>query len=581
MPALPPTTRHYIDHISLSTALHPGPVRRRPRHRNKAAGRSVFVAPAVADTPSDLRRSRRLLRRRSSVDTDGTPRAPLAVVMVACVVAIAATTWSALTHSMLLYGDARAHLDVARHVTDGLRPGLSQLGSVWLPIPQLLMVPLVALRPLWHNGAAGAIVGGACFTYAAVRIFTLVRELTADNLAAWCAFALFVANANMLYVQTTALTEPVLLAFLVGAVYHLVRWMRTFSVRSLTWAAVLTFLATLTRYEGWALLVAGIAVVAAWGMRSDRRRKSPEANLVLYCMIGSYGIVLWLIYNLTIFGNALYFLHSPYSAEAINGSQAHFGLLGTKGNLLESVLTYGWDALEVVGPALAIAAVVAAAVLLVHRYPERSRVAYALALLVAPAAFEVVSLYAGQTTIRVPQRAPHGMWNDRYGLVFLPFCVVAIGVLVGRRRILGALAWAAGVALAAMTLGTPLTLADGRSGTSSATAGHPELAAAYLHRHYHGGEVLADDSTVSAFMFATNLDLKEFVSPGFHPFWDHALLAPVQYVQWAVASPGDAITTDMKLHSDRFSSFRLAYKDGTVKIYERAIALRRVPARAT
>ena len=171
------------------------------------------------------------------------------------------------------------------------------------------------------------------------------------------------------------------------------------------------------------------------------------------------------------------------------------------------------------------------------------------------------------------------MWNDRYGLVFLPFCVVAIGVLLGRRRILGALAWAAGVvALAAMTLGTPLTLADGRSGTSSATAGHPQLAAAYLHRHYYGGEVLADDSTVSAFMFATNLDLKEFVSPGSHPFWDHALIAPVQYVQWAVASPGDAITTDMRLHSDRFSSFRLVYKDGMVKVYERAIAVRRVRA---
>src|SRR5205807_9127397 len=66
---------------------------------------------------------------------------------------------------------------------------------------------LPIFRPLWHSGAAGAIIGGICFTYASVRIFTLVRELADSDVAAWCAFGLFVANANMLYVQTTALTE--------------------------------------------------------------------------------------------------------------------------------------------------------------------------------------------------------------------------------------------------------------------------------------------------------------------------------------------------------------------------------------
>ena len=531
-----------------------------------------WAAPPDCDTPTKMPR-RRPFAVRSSIGAKGEVRAPGALVLIALVLAAAATTWSAMTHSMLLYGDARAHLNVARHVTDGLRPGLSQLGSVWLPLAQLLMVPLVTIRPVWHSGAAGAIVGGACFVYTSARIFTLVRELADDDIAAWCAFGLFVANANMLYLQTTALTEPVLLAFFVGAVYHLVRWMKTFSVRSLLWAAVLTLLATLTRYEGWAFLLAGTVLVLAWSKRIDRRRKSPEANLVLYGVVGSYGIVLWLIYNLTIFGDALYFLHSPYSAEAINGSQARFGLLGTRGNPLESLLTYGWDAVAVVGPALAIAAVCAAVVLLLRRHPDRARLLYTLMLLLAPPVFEVVSLYAGQTTIRVPQRAPYGMWNDRYGVLFLPFCVVVVGVLVGRRRILGALAAGAGVvALIAMALSTPLTLADGRVGTSSATAGHPELAAQYLHEHYRGGEVLADDSAASAFMFATNLDLREFVSPGFHPYWDRALIAPGRHVQWVVTFPGDAISADAAQHPDRFSSFKLKFEDGRVKVYERTAA---------
>ena len=42
---------------------------------------------------------------------------------------------------MLNYGDAIAHLHIARRVFDSHRPGLSQLGSVWLPLPHLLMIP--------------------------------------------------------------------------------------------------------------------------------------------------------------------------------------------------------------------------------------------------------------------------------------------------------------------------------------------------------------------------------------------------------------------------------------------------------
>jgi hypothetical protein len=34
----------------------------------------------------------------------------------------------------LAYNDARSHLDIGRRVVEGLKPGLAQLGSVWLPI---------------------------------------------------------------------------------------------------------------------------------------------------------------------------------------------------------------------------------------------------------------------------------------------------------------------------------------------------------------------------------------------------------------------------------------------------------------
>ena len=46
------------------------------------------------------------------------------------------------TGQHLLYADAISRLDIARKVIDNITPGLAQLGNVWLPLPQILMLPL-------------------------------------------------------------------------------------------------------------------------------------------------------------------------------------------------------------------------------------------------------------------------------------------------------------------------------------------------------------------------------------------------------------------------------------------------------
>ena len=47
---------------------------------------------------------------------------------------------------LLLYGDAVAHINIARRVFDSRTPGLLQLGTVWLPLPHLLMVPFLLCK---------------------------------------------------------------------------------------------------------------------------------------------------------------------------------------------------------------------------------------------------------------------------------------------------------------------------------------------------------------------------------------------------------------------------------------------------
>lgn len=38
-----------------------------------------------------------------------------------------------------LYGDSMAHLEGARRILDSRTPGYAEIGTVWLPVPHLLM----------------------------------------------------------------------------------------------------------------------------------------------------------------------------------------------------------------------------------------------------------------------------------------------------------------------------------------------------------------------------------------------------------------------------------------------------------
>ena len=79
----------------------------------------------------------------------------MAVLACCAVASLVAIGWSWRHDALLNYGDAEAHLHIARRVIDSHRPGLTQLGSVWLPLPHVLMTPFVACFDWWRNALAG------------------------------------------------------------------------------------------------------------------------------------------------------------------------------------------------------------------------------------------------------------------------------------------------------------------------------------------------------------------------------------------------------------------------------------------
>src|SRR6202050_5779479 len=77
---------------------------------------------------------------------------------------------------LLLYGDAVAHINIARRVFDSQTPGLLELGTVWLPLPHLLMIPFIYSNAIWQNGSGGSIPSMIAYVFGVVGIFRLGRS---------------------------------------------------------------------------------------------------------------------------------------------------------------------------------------------------------------------------------------------------------------------------------------------------------------------------------------------------------------------------------------------------------------------
>jgi len=126
----------------------------------------------------------------------------------------------------LTHYDARGHLVVARRIVDSITPGWQQIGAVWLPLPHLLNALPVQIDLFYRTGASAVAISIASFAVAAGSIAWLVLATTRSSLVALAATAVFALNPNVIYLQSTPMTEPLLLATTTASVALLLAWER-------------------------------------------------------------------------------------------------------------------------------------------------------------------------------------------------------------------------------------------------------------------------------------------------------------------------------------------------------------------
>src|SRR3984957_5066576 len=212
--------------------------------------------------------SRTLTEERSA--SEAIRRETILVAWAALAAALGSLAYCARHGMLLLYGDAVAHLHIARRVFDSITPGFRQLGSVWLPLPHILLLPFVWNMAWWRSGLAGACVSIPSYVLGCAGIYRLAR-IWLGRPAALGGVPFYGLNPGLLYMATTAMTEPLFLAEMIWALVLIVLFERTLESGLLIGAGLVLVCAVFTRYDG--CIYAAVAwLFVTVPMFWDRRR---------------------------------------------------------------------------------------------------------------------------------------------------------------------------------------------------------------------------------------------------------------------------------------------------------------------
>ena len=508
--------------------------------------------------------------------------------------------------AILLYGDAVAHIHIARRVFDSITPGPLRLGTVWLPLPHILMMPFVVSDWMWRTGVGGSIVSMIAYVAGTVGVFRLVRTRT-SSAAGWLGAAIYALNPNLIYLQATAMTESLYLALFIWAVVFLDETVRPAEpeqiperARSLERAAILLAAAMLTRYDGWWL--AGCALAAAFllmaflvlkrpstareffsGLHYRPMRRGLRNAVLLLAAIPA----LWLAYNHREYGNSLEFANGPYSARAIEQrtlpvSWRHPGehnprvaalyfLKSVELNLGGGHWQWPLFAAAVVGLLISLAGA------------RRFAVWWLLWL---PLPFYTLSIAYGSVPLYVPVWWPFAAYNVRYGLEMLPAVAVFAGITFETlRRVSGRFAWRAAIAAVAIAMlagsyisvwkATPVSIQEAVANSRTRISYERALADA-LRRLPRSARLLMYTGAHAGALQLADIPLRRVVNESNHPQWELALHEPAAQADYVVAADGDPVAESAARNRDTLVPIAIVQSSGQPRttIYKTRLATR-------
>jgi hypothetical protein len=464
----------------------------------------------------------------------------------------------------LSHYDAKAHLVVARRVLDSLTPEYSQIGAVWLPLPHLLNLLPVQIDWMYRTGASGVAISVVSFAVACYAIAHLVVRVTQSRAAATIATAMFALNPDVLYLQSTPMTEPLLFALVLLSIVLAYDWIESLTAgmpdaaqanRARARAGWCLILACLTRYEAWLVTGAllGLSPLALWrsGM-PIRAAIDATARLAVYPLLAIVG----------------FFVHSWYTTGAwfVTGG---FFVPDNKatGNVWAAAMTVVYGMRMLIGTPFVLLAL-AGVLLTLARGLSRAEHAASLVLLalVALIALPAYAFFSGH-----PFRMRYMVAPSVGAAVFGG---LAVGMLKGRWRHAAAAVTAVWLVAHARPIDAAAPMVQEAQWDVPFSVGRRNVTAC-LMRDYHGERILASMGSLAHYMqelSQAGINIRDFVHEGTLPYWQEAIEAPQGRVGWILieerAEGGDMLAARARASSAFTTGFTRVCADGGVALYK-------------
>jgi hypothetical protein len=454
---------------------------------------------------------------------------PLAIAAIVVLVAVYAALYYSRLGLALAHYDARAHLVVARRILDSLTPGWQQIGAVWLPLPHVLNMLPVQVDAWYRSGASAIALSIASMAVTAWAVARFTVRTTGSVVGGAAGAALLMLNPNLLYLQSTPMTEPLLLATCLLALALTADWVEAdgrHGTRAAGWAIVA---ACMTRYEAWP--VCGALVGLAW-LVLLRRGVPLRASLRRIVRLSTYPVIALVLFSANSrWTTGTWFVPSGFFVPE-NAALGNAALAFSQ--VRESVFRLSGDAWLWPACLASLLVVVAAA-----RRRNQAPLLLVLAL-AAAAALPWYAFYQGH-----PLRI-------RYGLPLVAACAALTATGIGLIWRVLRIPAATAVVVWALTQSPPFTthapmIAEAqRDATNKVGRGNITN---YLREHWDGSTIMMSMGSLAHYMHdltELRINVRDFLQEGNEQLWVHAAArGPRGFVRWVVieerAEGGDVL----------------------------------------
>jgi hypothetical protein len=468
-----------------------------------------------------------------------------------------AAVWHYATAGLTLsHYDAKAHLVVSRRIFDSITPGWEQIGAVWLPLPHLINALPAQIDLLYRTGGFAIAVSVLSFAMAAAAVSACITMITGSRAGGALGAALFAANPNVLYLQSTAMTEPLLFGLTALAVLLMTQWALADGEPVVPHRAGWTIAAAcLTRYEAWPVVgvLIPLAVWTRWRRGCSWLALVPVVNRLLGYPTGA--VVFFLVLSRATVGE--WFVSGGFYVpdETLRGQPARvWEVMGEGATALANPMLTRLTAAAAIG--VAVAAI------------WRRWTAALLPLALMASAALPISAYLSGHPFRI-----------RYEVPLVLASAVAVGLAVGLLR--RAAPWVAIVVLSLVLYqtrpfdaGAPMVVEAQLDGAASRGRQHVTRC---LASEYRGETVFASMGSLAHYMQELShegFQIRDFLHEGNHPIWDAALdHGPAPFAGWVlveeVAEGGDLTAARLRGDASFLAGYDRVCEGGNVALYRR------------